>query len=79
MTEPERKAMMARLLAANPQLASAGVMTLGHLLADFLKDAVADPETAVDTGCGFGEFDLWVKLDGEEYHVGVKKVGAPAP
>jgi hypothetical protein len=71
--ERDRKKIMAKLVAGNPRLAPEGVIEIGYMLADFLKASVADADTAVDTGCGFGQFDLWVKVGGEEFFVTVKK------
>lgn len=74
-----RRARMADLVAANPHLAPGGVMEIGFMVRDFLEKVVADAGTSVDTGCGFDAFDLWVKVDGEEYLLCIKKNGRPKP
>jgi hypothetical protein len=35
--------------------------------------SVKDADTSIDSGGGLGEADLWVKVQGVEYHISVKR------
>lgn len=68
----------ARLLpnVANPP--SDNATALGELMRQWLTAAVADAGTGVDTGGGFGCYDLWVKVGGEEIYISLRS-RKPAP
>lgn len=71
----DRNSEFARLLQAMEQPPSDNTQVLGYLMRDWLKSAVADSGTSVDTGGGMGCFDLWVKVGGEEIYVSLKSKG----
>jgi hypothetical protein len=60
------QAEFARLLPAMENPPSDNVQALGHMMREWLLNAVADSGTGVDTGGGMGCYDLWVKVGGEE-------------
>ena len=39
---------------------------------DYLRKAVADEGSSMDTGGGMGSADLWVVIDGREYFISIK-------
>lgn len=75
MGSEERRKLFAQFLAGHPDLAPRGAVEIGYLLHDFLETAVVDAGTSVDTGAGFGSFDLWAQVGGEEFYINVKKSG----
>lgn len=44
----------------------------------YLLCPIADAGTSIDTGTSDGLADLWVTVDGEEYHLTVKRAGCDA-
>lgn len=40
-------------------------------------NTLKDHGTSIDYGCGMGQADLHVKINGEEWHVAVKRSGIP--
>jgi hypothetical protein len=77
--ERQRKAELARLGQAFSNLAPRGVREIGEMVGEFLRNAVADAGTCVDTGFGFGEYDCFVTVGGVEHAVVIKQVRKPRP
>lgn len=50
-----------------------GARSLAHEIRTFLLASVADHGTAIDSGGGDGDADLWVKVGGVEYYIHIKK------
>lgn len=48
-------------------------MALGHMMRDWLEAVVVNAGTSVDTGGGFGCYDLWAKVGGSEYFITITK------
>lgn len=72
MTEQTRDEVMDGLISQLEHPPSSNTLTFGYRMRDWLRDHVADPGTGVDTGAGSGEFDLWVKINGEELYITIK-------
>jgi hypothetical protein len=68
-----RKELFADFVRAVENPPPADCMALGHMMRDWLKAVVADPGTSVDTGGGFGCYDLWVKMGGKEVYIQIKE------
>jgi hypothetical protein len=65
MTDKEKFANLVLQVQAPPP----DVMALGHIMRDWLEACVADAGTKVDTGGGFGCYDLWVKMGGKDVFI----------
>lgn len=64
--------------SADFQPPPADVMGVASRIADFLQGEVADKGTGIDSGGGFGQRDLWVKVGGIEYLITVRLTAAEA-
>jgi hypothetical protein len=69
MSGPNWNKEFARLLplVANPP--SDEATALGCMLREWLQNCVANPGTSIDTGGGFGSYDLWVHMGDEEIYI----------
>jgi hypothetical protein len=69
----ELNRVFAKLLPEVENPPPSDVMALGHMMRDWLQNAVADAGTSVDTGGGMGCFDLWVTMAGKEVYISLKE------
>lgn len=67
-----QKREFARLLPKVDSPPPADAMALGHMMRDWLEVVVADAGTSVDTGGGFGCYDLWVNVGGKTMFVQIQ-------
>lgn len=71
--EAERAKVFAELLSLAQNPPDENSTFIGHMLVEWLKAHVADPGTSIDTGGGFGAYDIWVKFENVEYSIKVQR------
>lgn len=77
MDKSKWQSAFAEMLPMVEQPPAPNAMALGHMMREWLANCVADAGTGVDSGGGFGCYDLWVKMDGKEMFISIKQKEAP--
>lgn len=62
----------AHLIDETVEPPSSDVQAVGHLMRQWLQNVIADAGTAIDTGAGFNQYDLWVTVGGKELFITIK-------
>lgn len=74
MSEKEKRArIMSELMKIVVDPPSSEVQALGMLMKHWLETEMSDNGSAVDSGGGMGQYDLWVKFGGEELYISIKQ------
>jgi hypothetical protein len=71
MDESDKRHTEVNTIAANLVWDRGALSVAGEIRA-FLLSNVADAGTGVDSGCGNGNADLWVTVDGVEYYIHIR-------
>lgn len=64
--------IFARILCDHGIKVSNEVQAIGHMMKHWLESEITDCGEKVDTGAGFGEFDLWVPFGGKELFITIR-------